>query len=682
MAVTLLAVDVPIPQHGTGAYDPTLGPLGSRYVIGGGVSRQLSDPFNENAGRLDMAYRWGGGFYGVCTGLAISHVSGLDVSVAAGQAIIDTLVDVRVAQTRTLDNSARNHLWVRRDGSITHRTDTASPGSDYAYLGSVLMAAGTISGAVETAGVIYDRGGVPVRFTADVTEPTDTPPATLVFFTVGTAKVWWWDGTAYHEFDPGGAGAVISQLTVNPANGTNTVSAADAAANSAILLTGGSATSQYTLSIDIGSVVAGKTWEITNRTSLGVLIVRAGSGLASCFLGQGSANDQRGLFLYDGSEIRRVAKDDPSYISRTITATLTATRGQIEARLNTIGAQTGAQTVDVPLTTGFEGQVTAWHADPANYPLTVEAAGETEPEAIVILLPGETGQTVQDAAGKQRVVPSRPRTRRVVVDMGSDANKTLSASEAVASIIEITDTGPVLTADRDVIWGTQQTADHHEWRVRNRTAKTLRFKTSGGGGVYVAPGKSAPIYCDGTNMVPGGGHADASGSLAGGLIFASTATATVANTTTEGSLIGGGVGVQTLPANTLTVGKSVRLQARGLLSTAAVPGNLTIAFKLGSTTVVTTGAFAVTGALTDLLWELDVLLTCRTVGGTGTVFAQGMFRYLTAALGNLQGSELVATGTTTIDTTASQLVDSTADWATADASNSIRGTNCTIELLG
>jgi hypothetical protein len=657
--------------------------LGSRYVIGGGVSRQLSDPFNENAGRLDMAYRWGGGFYAVATGLAVTHVSGLTVSVAAGQAIIDTLVDLRTAEQRLLTDATRNHLWIRRDGTITHRTDTTSPGTDYCYLGSVLMAAGTISGAVDTAGVMYDRGGIPWRHTADTTTPGDAPPATISFLHQGTTKLWIWNGTAYREIDPGGDAATIAQLTVNPANGTNTVVAADAVAYSAIEIEGGSATSQFTLEIEEDDCPDGKTWEITNRTSYGVLIRRAGSGLGSCFLGPGSANDQRGLFLWDGSEIRRVAKDDPSYHSQVISATLTATRGQVESSFIQTGAQTGPQLFEIPLTTGFEGQHTIHRAEVGNDPLTVQAASESEPEAILVLLPGESAALVQTADGKQYPAPSRARTRRVVVDMGSDANKTLSASQALASIIEMTDTGPVLTADRDVIWAASQTADHHEWRVRNRTAKTLRFKTAGGGGVYVGPGKTAPIYSNGTDMVPGGGQADTVASLlAAGVIFVATATATVANTTTEGTLIGSGVGNLTLPALSLTPGKSVRLMAKGLLSTAAVPGNLTIAFKLGITGIVTTGAFAVTAALTDLLWEVEVLMTCRSAGASGTVFAQGVFRYFAAALGNIQGAEMVATTTTTIDTTATQVIDATADWATADAGNSIRGTNALVELLG
>jgi hypothetical protein len=138
-----------------------------------------------------------------------------------------------------------------------------------------------------------------------------------------------------------------------------------------------------------------------------------------------------------------------------------------------------------------------------------------------------------------------------------------------------------------------------------------------------------------------------------GNLFAQTASVTVANTVTETTLLGSGSGTLTLPANFLKVGTSLRLRAAGYHSSTGNP-TITIRIKLGSTTIATMSGTGGNG--TNDSWEVNLDLTVRTVGASGTIFAQGKYAELHSA-GLVAGSD--NTVTTTIDTTASITVNMT-----------------------
>lgn len=162
--------------------------------------------------------------------------------------------------------------------------------------------------------------------------------------------------------------------------------------------------------------------------------------------------------------------------------------------------------------------------------------------------------------------------------------------------------------------------------------------------------------------------------------FAQTANANINTSAVETTLIGTGIGTKTLPANFLTVGKTIKVRMWGFYGTKASPvGAFTIRFKYGSTTLVTLSP-TLTVSLTNQAFNLEFELTCRTTGATGTVFAQGEGDFFTSATaaGIVTG---VTTATTTINTTASNAIDVTAQWATSNASNTITSTNYTMEIL-
>jgi len=164
------------------------------------------------------------------------------------------------------------------------------------------------------------------------------------------------------------------------------------------------------------------------------------------------------------------------------------------------------------------------------------------------------------------------------------------------------------------------------------------------------------------------------------IMFAATAAGTVGNTTTETTLAGSGVGTLTMAANFLTVGKTFKVRAWGVYSSKAAPvGALTFRLKYGTTTLVTL-APTITASLTNQMWEAEFDLTCRTTGATGTVFAQGEIQVFTSTTAS--GFIVSApTATVTIDTTASSKLDITAQWATANASNTITSNIFTAEVL-
>jgi len=110
------------------------------------------------------------------------------------------------------------------------------------------------------------------------------------------------------------------------------------------------------------------------------------------------------------------------------------------------------------------------------------------------------------------------------------------------------------------------------------------------------------------------------------LLFTQTATGTVANTTTETALTSTGVGSLTLPAAYFIAGKTLKLEARGIHSAVSSP-TLRIKVKLGSTVVLDTTAITTKNDTNEAI-IIEAMITCRTTGASGTIFAQGLYTEL------------------------------------------------------
>lgn len=159
--------------------------------------------------------------------------------------------------------------------------------------------------------------------------------------------------------------------------------------------------------------------------------------------------------------------------------------------------------------------------------------------------------------------------------------------------------------------------------------------------------------------------------------FAQTATVTVADTATETTLVGAGEGSLTLNANSTLVGKTFKIKGAGVFSNTGTP-TLTLKIKLGAVTVLDTGAITTVTSASNRLFLFEGVITVRSVGASGTAFAQGTFTE-TATAGTGKLYPVANTSTVAVDTTANLAFNVTATWGAASASNTISLTNLVIE---
>jgi hypothetical protein len=159
-------------------------------------------------------------------------------------------------------------------------------------------------------------------------------------------------------------------------------------------------------------------------------------------------------------------------------------------------------------------------------------------------------------------------------------------------------------------------------------------------------------------------------------LFSATGTATVANTTTETTLLGTVNGTKTLPANLFTAGKKVTVRVTGTIANTATP-TINIKLKFGSTTIAETTATTITAVSGTRRFVAEFEVTCRSTGASGTLQAGGEFRYFTSATGQsvMEAAENLVSS---FNTTTTHTVDVTATWGTADAANTISGTQATL----
>lgn len=273
MAAILLATQVPLPLSSTAYYDLSLGGLGSPNWVTGDSGDVLVDKENEKAARVDILGRFGGGIYGVGNGVLLSAGAGLTLNVGAGLVVIDALVDV-LAQTLLLTDAARNHIWISRAGIASARTDTTAPGTDYCYAGSALCAAGAIS-SVDTSGIIYLRGGLPWRETADLTVPGDTPASTISFLTKTLVGDFLWSpmAAAYRPLQDGWG--TVHQITHDD---TANYTPAPANVRGPVLVVAGTLTAGRNLILPTQN---NRQWHVNNKTGQTITFKTvAGTGVA------------------------------------------------------------------------------------------------------------------------------------------------------------------------------------------------------------------------------------------------------------------------------------------------------------------------------------------------------------------------------------------------------------------
>jgi hypothetical protein len=154
-------------------------------------------------------------------------------------------------------------------------------------------------------------------------------------------------------------------------------------------------------------------------------------------------------------------------------------------------------------------------------------------------------------------------------------------------------------------------------------------------------------------------------------LFAQTGNSTTHTGTSFGTLIDGGVGSLTVPANGFSVGDSFRVEMSGLLS---AQNNNTITIRLKSNAVILADSPAFTlPQITNQVFMLSVNFTIRSIGAAGvaSIVTIAQLHILKAASGTQEGFAWNVVNNTTFNTTITNLLDIQAKFSSSSANNSI-----------
>ena len=157
----------------------------------------------------------------------------------------------------------------------------------------------------------------------------------------------------------------------------------------------------------------------------------------------------------------------------------------------------------------------------------------------------------------------------------------------------------------------------------------------------------------------------------GGLFAQTGNSVPITGTTVETTLINGGVGTLSVPANGFSVGDSFRGDFGGVLNSA---NNQTIRIRIksGSVVFVDSGLQNITN-ITNNVWSLSIDFTVRQIGpaGTASIVTLATFNYAKTVNGTVEGFSFNSINNTTFDTTINNTLDVTVQWGSNNAGNSI-----------
>lgn len=145
----------------------------------------------------------------------------------------------------------------------------------------------------------------------------------------------------------------------------------------------------------------------------------------------------------------------------------------------------------------------------------------------------------------------------------------------------------------------------------------------------------------------------------------------VTNTTSELSLLDGGLGTLIVPANMFKVGDSFKAILTGHISSV---NNHTLHIRIKSDGVALADTGVITmPATTSKHWKLEIDFAIRAIGiaGVASIASGGSFIYNKDASNTLEGVNFSVENATTFDTTIDNTLVITAQWGTANAGDSI-----------
>lgn len=164
---------------------------------------------------------------------------------------------------------------------------------------------------------------------------------------------------------------------------------------------------------------------------------------------------------------------------------------------------------------------------------------------------------------------------------------------------------------------------------------------------------------------------DRSGLHSGGLYAQIADSIPITGTTFPGSLIDGGVGTLSVPANGFQVGDSFIAYFSGNISCV---NNETIHIHCYSDGQVLADTGIVTlNATTNKSWEMFINFTVRTIGpaGVASIATSGRFSYNKNSNNSPESIGFYSLNNTTFDTTVNNTLQVTAQWGSANILNTI-----------
>jgi len=195
--------------------------------------------------------------------------------------------------------------------------------------------------------------------------------------------------------------------------------------------------------------------------------------------------------------------------------------------------------------------------------------------------------------------------------------------------------------------------------------------TSGIDGTSGTDGSSGTSGIDGTSGTSGTSAPIGPGPAVYGLFSQTGDSVTVSGTTTESTLIGGGVGTLSVPANGFQVGDSFMGRIIGNISS---KNNITIRIRVKSDSVVLadTGLVAMPQT-TNKHYTIDLNFTIRAIGAEteASIVSGIVFTYSKDASNAFEGADFSTLNNTTFDTTIDNTLDVTVQWGTTDTENAI-----------
>lgn len=152
----------------------------------------------------------------------------------------------------------------------------------------------------------------------------------------------------------------------------------------------------------------------------------------------------------------------------------------------------------------------------------------------------------------------------------------------------------------------------------------------------------------------------------GGVVYNNAAVSTAHSGTTTEALFDKSYSI---PANTLVAGSVIKVKAWGIAT--ATNSSDTVQFKLyiGGVTGTAILTVAATDATNADVFYMDATIIIRTIGATGTLVAAGISNVVPAATA-VAAPVIQTLASTTIDTTAAQVIGVGCDWGSSSGSNS------------